>query len=341
MSKTISKTGALALGASVLLTACHDNAPTPAVQDLPVARVSVVEVTTVNADRGESFPGTVVPRTKALIESKITGHILELNAEPGQSVKAGDILVRIEAPEISAQVDRAVAAMELARRNDARMRKLFDRQAATRAEIEAAESQLLQAKAAETEAESMQAYATVPAPFDGVVSGQFANVGDLSTPGRALVEIEIPSGRQFEASVSESLINSIELGDKHQIQFAELARPVAAELVEINPAGERSSRSWLAKWNLPENPRIRSGSFGRVSIPAGESVAIVIPLSTVMRLGQLEQVFVAHDGRAVLRLVKIGAQTGEQVEVLSGLMPGDRLITEHPADLRDGQPVTF
>lgn len=331
----------MALGAGVLLTACHDNAPAPVVQDLPAARVSVVELAAVNVDRGESLPGTVVPRTKALIESKITGRILELNAEPGQSVKAGNVLVRIEAPEISAQVDRAMAALELANRNEARMRKLFDRQAATGAEMDAAESQLLQAKAAAAEAESMQAYAIVPAPFDGVVSGKFANVGDLSTPGRAMVELEIPSGRQFEASVSESLLSNIELGDKHQIRFSELTYPVAAKLVEINPAGERSSRSWKVKWNLPDDPKIRSGSFGRVAIPAGESVSIVIPVSTLTRRGQLEQVFVAEGGRAVLRLVKTGATTGDQVEVLSGLVAGDQLITGRPAELRDGQPVTF
>ncbi len=340
MSKNIFGIGGLAV-ASVLLTACHEQLTAPVLQELPVARVTVLQVEPRTMMRTELLPGTVVPRTKVALESKITGRILELNAELGQSVRAGDVLIRIQAPEMGAQVEKASAALELASKNEARIAKLFARQAATQAELDAARSQLMQATAAAAEAGSMLAYAIVKAPFDGVVSGKFADVGDLSTPGRTLVEIEDPAGKQFQANVPETLMTGLKEGGKNGLQFPGSQKNVGASLAEIDPAGAPSSRTWLVKWDLPPDVNARSGAYGQVAIPVGESELIQIPIAALMLRGQLEQVFVAEDGHAVLRLVKTGIRAGDRVEILSGLMAGDQVVTQHPVELRDGQPVSF
>lgn len=339
MNKIYNLKGILAAGLGLLLAGCHEPPPPQPISELPAARVTVLEVTSSNSIISESIPGTVVPQTRTMIESKITGRILEMNAEPGQQVEAGEVLIRIQAPEITAQVDQTEAALELAQQNEARIRNLLNRQAATRAEMDAATSQLLQAKAMVREAKSMQAYATVPAPFDGVVSKKVSDEGDLATPGRMLLEIEVPTGRQFEAHLPESLIALVKVGDRHQIEFSEASGKVTGELAEINPAGAPASRTWSVKYDLPDEPQMRSGAYGRVSIPSGKGGAITIPSSAVNVRGQLEQVFVAVDGRAVLRLIKTGNRDGDALEVISGLSEGDRLITDRPVDLQDGQAI--
>jgi RND family efflux transporter MFP subunit len=110
-------------------------------------------------------------------------------------------------------------------------------------------------------------------------------------------------------------------------------------VAEISPALDAVSRTFLAKIDLPAGAAVRSGQFARVAWPAGEGTSLVVPATAVTTFGQMERVFVIADAKVAMRLVKTGARHGDEIEILSGLVAGERVVADGPATLRDGQPV--
>jgi RND family efflux transporter MFP subunit len=110
---------------------------------------------------------------------------------------------------------------------------------------------------------------------------------------------------------------------------------------EISPVADPVSRTFNVKLDLPPTEGLRTGQFGRVSVPVAEVKLLLVPQSAVLKRGQMELVFVAKEGKAALRLVKTGKVLEDRVEVLSGLEEGEQIIVSETTKLTDGQPVTI
>jgi RND family efflux transporter MFP subunit len=108
---------------------------------------------------------------------------------------------------------------------------------------------------------------------------------------------------------------------------------------EIAPAADPGSRTFLVKLDLPSQPGLRAGQFGRVAMPVGETSALRVPASAVVQRGQMELIFVVNDNQARLRLVKTGKRLGDEVELVSGVEAGEKIVAEGAVGLMDGQPV--
>jgi RND family efflux transporter MFP subunit len=209
----------------------------------------------------------------------------------------------------------------------------------TQAEFDTAESRQRIARAAVTEAETMLGYAKVTAPFDGIITRKIADVGDLASPGRGIVEMEDPAALRVEANVPEGLVRLIKLGDQFNVDAIGLSAPVVAVVSEVAPASDPASRTALVKLDLQANPALRLGQFVRVVVPVGSKDSLRLPESAVVVRGQMEMVFVATNGAAQMRLVKTGRQSGGEVEIVSGLTAGERIVAAGGHDLMDGQPL--
>jgi RND family efflux transporter MFP subunit len=112
-----------------------------------------------------------------------------------------------------------------------------------------------------------------------------------------------------------------------------------ARVSEIAPSASAGSRTFLVKLDLPADPKLRAGQFGRLRLPVQERPAVMIPQSALVRRGQVESVFVINDGIARLRLVKSGRLLDGQIEILSGLSGQETVVTADAALLSDGKPV--
>ncbi|HSP41323.1 MAG TPA: efflux RND transporter periplasmic adaptor subunit [Luteolibacter sp.] len=289
----------------------------------------------------EEVVGTVRSKLRAAVEAKVSGRVLEYTAVPGEMVKTGDLLATLDAREVQARVDQAKAMLDQARRDFARQEKLIATNATTRREFDSAQARVEVGEAAVNEAETMMSYARVTAPFDGVITRKLADVGDLAMPGKPLLEIEAPTNLRFEADLPEALLGNVKLGDKMKVMIASAGGPLEALVSEIAPVADAVSRTFQVKLDLPPAAGLRTGQFGRVSVPVAEVMLLLVPQSAVIKRGQMEMVFVVGDGKAALRLVKTGKTLDGQVEVLSGLEEGQVVVTEDPAQLSDGQPVTI
>ncbi len=326
----------------LFLAACgkHES-PHAAAPDLPAVSVKVRAAILEPHVATEEVVGTVRSKLRAMVEAKISGRVLEYTATPGAIVKAGDLLARLENQEIQAKVDQAKAMLDQAERDFARQKQLIASNATTRQDFDAADARVKVATAGVNEAETMLGYAKVTAPFDGVITRKLADVGDLAMPGKPLLEIEAPTALRFEADLPEAILDRIMMGAKMQVKVASVSKPLEATVSEIAPVADPVSRTFQVKLDLPKADGLRTGQFGRVSVPVAEVKFLMVPKTSVIKRGQMELVFVAKDTKAALRLVKTGRALNGSVEVLSGLEEGEQVVISDVAKLADGQPVTI
>lgn len=325
----------------LFIAACGKHDPQhPTQSALPAVAVKVQAAKLQPHTATEEVVGTVRSKLRAMVEAKVSGRVLEYSATPGAMVKAGDMLARLDVQEIQAKVDQARAMLDQATRDFDRQKQLIASNATTRQDYDAADARVKVATAAVSEAETMLGYARVTAPFDGVVTRKLADVGDLAMPGKPLLEIEAPTALRFEADLPEAILDRVTMGAKMQVKIASVSEPLEAVVSEIAPVADPVSRTFLVKLDLPPTEGLRTGQFGRVSVPVAETKLLLVPQSAVLKRGQMEIVFVAKDGKAALRLVKTGKVLDGRVEVLSGIEEGEQVIVSDIARLADGQPVT-
>jgi RND family efflux transporter MFP subunit len=287
----------------------------------------------------EEVVGTVRPKLRSVIEAKVSGRVERMLVAPGQAVKAGDLLVQLNAAEIQARYEQARAVREQADREFKRKESLYKDKTISQAEFDIADSQLRVADAAVKEAETLLGYIKVAAPFDGLITAKRADVGDLAAPGKPLLEMEDPTTLRLEADVPEALMGKISLGDRLAVRVPAINAALEGQISEIAPVADANSRTFPVKLDLPTTTGLRSGQFGRLAVPVAEVNAIRVPTSAVVLRGQMELAFVVANGKARMRLVKTGKHLENEVEIVAGLNPGEQIVVENAAQLLDDQPV--
>ncbi|MEJ2038848.1 MAG: efflux RND transporter periplasmic adaptor subunit [Desulfosarcinaceae bacterium] len=268
---------------------------------------------------------------------------------------------RAETSAASAR-DAANAAAQLARTTFDRYQKLFKENSASRQEFEevesrhrqaqaalaqteamlqAAQSRVQQAEAAVREARVASKDATVRAPYAGRVVNKMISEGDLASPGMPFLTIEQEGLYWAELVLPERFIQEIKLGMKVKVVVDALNNLEATGTIgRIIPSADARSRSFQVKVDMPEDLDLKSGVFARVYIPIGGTGMLLIPKTAVVQEGQLTGVYVLDDAQiAHFRLVRMGKDIGDRVEVISGLQPGQRYVKSVPPTLKNGSKV--
>ncbi|MCX8039911.1 MAG: efflux RND transporter periplasmic adaptor subunit [Planctomycetota bacterium] len=322
---------------SVVLVGCGSGPP-PTPEAGPPLTVEATSAALVAWRNQELVPGTVRAARTAVLQARVPAVIRAIHAQPGLAVERGTLLVELDAAEISAKRDQARALAGQAAADLARVQELFATQAATKAELDAAQARAEAARAAAAEAETMLGYTRIHAPFSGLVVRKLAEVGDLVAPGRPIFELEDPESLRLEVEVPETLAVQVALGRSLPLSVPAAGIDGEGVVAEVTPAADPLSRSVLIKLTLPRSPLLRSGQFGRAAIPLEAGERLVVPAAAVVQRGQLEAVFVVDGERARLRLIRSAGADGERVVVRAGLSAGERVILD-PGALRDGQRI--
>ena len=333
------RTTATLLLEAFALSGCGRKAEPVAGQFLPVATVRVQVVESKSRVATEEVVGTVRAKLHSVIEAKVSGKIEQMLVTPGQEVGAGELLVQLDAREIQAQLDQATAVRQQAESDLKRATDLMQQKILSASEYDSTQSKFRVADAAATEAKTLLGYTKVTAPFAGVITRKYADVGDLAAPGKPLLEMEDAHDLQLETDVPEAVIGRLALGDKLDVRVSGVSNELAGVVSEIAPSADPNSRTFLVKLDLALAPGLRAGQFGRVSVPVGETSALRVPVTAVLQRGEMELLFVVADKRARLRIVKTGARVGDEVEIVSGLNSGETVVASGVDQLLDGQPV--
>ncbi len=283
--------------------------------------------------------GTVRSAREATIAPLVGGTVAEVRVGLGSAVRAGEVLVRLSAPEGDERLDQARAVSALAAREHERAVALNGQGTIPVSQYEAAESAWNVARAREAEARTIAERALLRAPFAGLVTAKLVDVGETVLPGRPLLSLEGRAPVRFEAQIPETAGGELAVGRAWPVKIEGQAQEIDGRVVEIQPASDDATRARLVKFELPEKPGLRPGQFGRVLLANGTAATVTVPAGAVIRRGQLDIVFVVESGQARLRLVRCGREGDGRVQISSGLSGGETVVVSGGADLVDGQPV--
>jgi RND family efflux transporter MFP subunit len=284
--------------------------------------------------------GTVISKTLAQVSSQVSGRVVKIWVEAGVRVKPGDSLVTLSDAEYRAKVDQARAAAAQAQAqltqvsaDYKRYQFLYKEGAASPQEFDAvaaryksAKAGLAQAQAMVAEAATLKGYTVVRAPNAAIVAERKVAVGDLAQPGQTLVSLYTPDSLQIEGEVNDNYREQLKLGEAAHVSVPAVNFQADLPLAEIFPISAPGSRTFKVRTATLENSALVPGMFARLSLRLGHSRGILIPKTAVHTVGQLTMVKVLMDQTAQMRQVKLGRQVEDQMEVLAGLQPGDKIV---------------
>jgi RND family efflux transporter MFP subunit len=302
--------------------------------------------------------GTVRALQTSQLSAQVAGIVVAIRAQEGQLVRKDELLIVLDDAQQRAALQRASAAVSSAQQDLAagdadyalanstlgRYQSLYEKKSVSPHEMDEvqaraksagarrdqAQAGITQARAMELQARAGLGYTRIRAPFDGVVTAKQVDVGTLASPGVPLLTLEDTRRFRLEASVDESDIRLIKMGATAAVAVDALGTELQGKIVQIVPAADPASRSFVVKLELPSDSRLRSGVFGRVRFPRGERDAILMPRTALLDHGQLQGVYVVGaDGQIALRFVTVGKPAGDNIELLSGVAAGERLVAAH------------
>jgi RND family efflux transporter MFP subunit len=334
------------------LAACgKETAPKPAPRAEALATAAVelrdIELTT-------SAEAVMEAVRQSTVSAQIAGRIVELRFDVGDYVKKGDVIVRIDersaarAQEASeAQVLEAQAALANARAQFERSRQLLAQKFISQAALDQAEAAYKSAQARVSAlvagagaAATERSFATVIAPYSGVVSARHVELGEMATPGRPLMTGFDPSTLRVVATVPQAQVAAIQAGGKARIEIPSLGRWLDVKSMTIVPQADPRTHTTRIRLDLPPDVRgVVPGVYARAHFVVGKAPRLLVPRAAVLRRSEVTAVYVVNgEGRAQLRQVRLGAAGDEaSVEVLAGLKPGERVALE-PIKAGIGQP---
>jgi RND family efflux transporter MFP subunit len=228
---------------------------------------------------------------------------------------------------------------------EARLSAATARLAGAAASIESAAAQVASARAAVGAAAATESFATVRAPFDGLVTERLTDPGNLAVPGVPLLRIDADGARHVVVRVDEARVRYVRPGDRVRLELTAPDEQAGTDAVIEGVVGEvaravgADERAFTVKVSVPPAVRARTGSFARVVFRGATRRALFVPADAVQRLGQVSSVFVVENGVARLRLIQAGARAPEGIEVLAGLDSGESIVTSPLTRLADGARV--
>lgn len=335
----ISPKKSIVAGAILVVAAASCAAPKSEVHQAGASReegtIYVVKDTTLQSAFDVS--ATAAPIEQAALSTKLMGTILEVTAREGEVVAAGQVLVRIDARDLAAKADQltASAAEAEAIQREAvthanRIRALFADSAATRAQLDAAETAVARADAAvrtahaaASELAATTTYAVVRAPFAGIVTKRLVDVGAFAAPGAPLIVVQNVRQLRLVGSATPELASSLRRGQRIGATIEGRSAVAVVEGVVPAAAGNLSTINAVVE-NVGGTALV--GSAATLAVPAAIHSALVVPREALIRQGDLIGVTVRTESGDDTRWVRIGPNAGDMVEVNAGLRAGDHVV---------------
>ncbi len=333
---------------AALLGACGASHQPPAPS--PVPPLATLVVNPQQAAREQTWDGVVEAVDATTIAAQTNARVLELPVDVGDRVRKGDVLVRFS--DIEQQSGRRAAAANVAaaraesgdaEANWKRIDAIFQRGLVARAQLDAATARRDAARAALTAAEAdlmsagQQAdYTVLRAPFDGVITQRFVHLGQAVQSGpptpQPLIALAALDALRVDVVVPQGAVDAIRAAPHASVVLDDGKRVQAAQVI-VFPNADPSTHSFRVRVELPAG---RSGLFPgmtvKVAFAVGRATRLLVPVGTLVRRGELSAVYVVGADHSVgLRQLRLGHRIGDQIEVLAGLAPGDRVARDPEA----------
>jgi RND family efflux transporter MFP subunit len=296
------------------------------------------------ADTGYTTEATVEAVKQSTVAAQVSGRVAAVNFDAGDFVKAGSVIVRLSAQELSsavagsqAQVAQAAATLANARANYERQQQLFQQkfisQAAldrATAEYRAAEAAARAARASVGQSAAVSSYTVITAPFSGVVAARHVEVGETVTPGKPLMTGFDPKDMRVIANIPQYKLAEVKAAPRVSVEIPSLNKWIDATGVTVLPSADVATHTVKVRIDLPTSVEgVIPGMFARAHFSVGSARKLSIPASAVVRRSEITAVYVVNQDKVSLRQIRLGTPDARgQVEVLAGLNPGDVIALE-------------
>ncbi|HEY8358381.1 MAG TPA: efflux RND transporter periplasmic adaptor subunit [Ramlibacter sp.] len=327
----------------------------PAVE---LAQGDVVRAEVRDLQRGLPISGTLRAVNSALVKARIGGELQGLTLREGDTVRAGQVVARVEATEGRArlkqaqeQADAARAQIDIAERQFNNNKALVDQGFISKSAVDTSLNNLAGAQA--THKAALAAVdvarkgfedAVLRAPISGVVAQRLAQPGERVSVDARVIEIVDLSRLELEATLSGADSLEVRVGQAATLQVEGSPRAIPARVVRINPSAQAGSRSVLAYLALGDTSGLRQGLFAQGTLATGSASSLAVPLAAVRTDRPAPYVQLVDGGRVRHQAVELAArgEAGKETWVaVSGLQPGATVVRGHVGPLREGTVVKF
>src|SRR6202051_2526406 len=357
---------ALLIGAVIVLVLRSFHAGALETSTTLHAKRYVTTVTPTAGGEGQplTLPGTLLGVTESTVYARSNGYVVRWVKDIGSTVKKGDLLAEITAPEIDQELsqavssrDQAAASASLAKSTADRWQALRQKDAVTQQDLDERQSAYNQAAANLAAADAnvgrlrkLQGFNQVVAPFDGVVTRRNVDMGDLVNAGnggtgQALFAVAQVDPLRLYVYVPQVYAHQIKIGDAVTVTLAGRAgEEYRGTVARTARAIDTATRTMQVEIRVP-NPSnaLITGSYVQVTLPIdADTKALVVPTNVLLfRPDGTRVALVDAGGKVHLTTVKLGTDFGTSVEVLSGLNATDRIVLNPADSLADGDVVTL
>jgi len=348
------KSAVVSLMALALLAACKP-APVP-VEDVRPVRTLTVAATPINMT--SIYAGEVRARYDSTLAFRVGGKLVSRQVNVGETVKAGQVLARLDPKDLQlgdaaalAQVAAAQSQFTVAKNDLDRVTGLHAKGYASQGELdryttqyEAAKAQLEAARAQRNQVANQASYSTLTADADGVVTAVLAESGQVVAAGQPVVQLARGGAIEIAAAIPEDRVNTVREGMAVTVSlWSEAGKAFPGVIRELSSAADPLTRTYAVRVSVPNPPQqMKLRMTASVAIPkAGLPDLIHLPASAMVTQGGKAGVWLvsAKDSLVQFRAVQFAGVEGNEVLVSEGLQPGDVVVTAGAAYLREGQKV--
>lgn len=334
------KLHSLALTAVALaLSACGKEAPPP---EKPRAVLTQI-VGGQSAEGVVRYSGEIRSRTEQSLGFRIAGKITERQVDAGATVKAGQVLARLDPSDAALSASAADAQRQLAEAEAHRYRELKEKNFVSQAALDARETTLKANRAQADLARNQADYTTLRADQPGVVAQVLGEVGQVVTPGQAVFRVSRPDQLEVAIAIPESRLEETRKASSAEVTlWNDGARTYKARLREISAVADPVTRTYAARVAIIDaDPAVALGMTANVQFSAAAAAANTeIPLAAVFQKDGKPAVWtVDADGRVKLRSVDIARFTESAARVAGGLKAGERIVIAGVHKLAEGELI--
>lgn len=296
------------------------------------------------ARREQAWDGVVEATNQATMSAQTSGRVLELPFDVNDYVEAGAAIVRFTNVEqqsgqrrAQAQISSAQAAFDEAQANYARIAEIYARKLVARAQLDQAVAQrdsasaaLKSAQASLREVSQQLDYTVVRAPYSGIVTKRFVQIGESVQAGQPLIAGVSLNALRINVQVPQSAVDAIRRYHSADVLLdTDGTRRVSAAKLTIFPYADPNTHTFSVRLDLlPQETGLYPGMTVKSAFAIGEVQRLLIPESALVRRSEFSGVYVVADNRVSLRQVRLGHRFGERVEILSGLSEGEKVAAD-------------
>lgn len=309
---------------------------------MPPMPVEAQPVTVGKVVRSIESVGTLRANESVVLRPEVQGRVEKILFDEGQPVKAGQPMVQLDDDQYRAELAEAIANRNLSEANYRRAQELIKRKVASQTDLDKARAEMEANAARVALKREALSKMTLNAPFDGIAGLREVSVGDVVSPGQALMHVVAIDPIKVDFRVPEIYVDQVQTGQALQITLdAFPGEHFQGEVYAIDPQIDTRGRSILLRATIPNNDaRLRPGLFARVTLALEVyDNAITVPEEAVVPRGNTQLIYRIKDGKTDIVPVKLGIRRDAMVQVTEGLSPKDVVITAGQIKLRPGAPV--